>query len=105
MQTFYVERLGPGGHPIAIVDVSFVGGFWEVNRINVPRAFRRQGIATRLLLRVLQDADAKGITLGLHPYGSGEMTTPELEKWYESHGFVYDTQRYYMFRSPRGNGK
>lgn len=89
----YYERLGPCA--IAVVDVTEIHGGVEINRINVPVKYRRQGVGNRLLQKVTSDADAKSYVLFLtiNPYG--EMSYAQLEAWYMRHGFVRGAHKVY----------
>lgn len=69
-----------------------------ITRINVPREYRFLGIGTRLLQRILDDADREGIDLELWPMPSGGLKYRELVSWYERHGFVQDKKTVIMTR-------
>ncbi len=64
-----------------------------VTRINVPKSSRGKGIASRLLDKILGNADTEGVTLEVHPMPSGGLTRKELVKWYERHGFRWGQSR------------
>ena len=83
MKTCYIDR-----EHRAIADLTdYWGRGLLLTRINVPVQFRGQGVARRLLARVLTDADAEGITLWLEIMPSGGLSFEELKAWYERRGF------------------
>lgn len=98
MQTTYLEQVAP--YRVAIADLSRSEGYWVIHRINVPQEYRRRGVGTTLLHRILHDADASRTTLALHPFGSGGMRTTQLASWYRRHGFTPGPDGYFMLRPP-----
>lgn len=92
MKTIYTTRFNIARCAIADVSEIFSEDKYErcctLNRINVPPEFRGKGHGSRLLQRVLDDADEEDVIvmLGINPYG--EMTYDQLRDWYERHGFV-----------------
>jgi GNAT superfamily N-acetyltransferase len=55
------------------------------------RGRRGNGYASKLLKRVLADADAEGVTLTLQVArvsGPGRLAEAELRAWYRRHGFT-----------------
>lgn len=64
-------------------------GYYLLTRINVPKAMRGRRIASSLLNEILEDADAEGVTLEIHPMPSGGLSKKELISWYERHGFQW----------------
>lgn len=89
----YYRRLGPIA--VAVLDVCELdltqegvpeGTLW-IPRVNVPPAYRGQGIGSELLRECCADADATGTDLCLAPSSSGEMSDAELEAWYARYGF------------------
>lgn len=60
---------------------------WILNRIQVNRDYRGQGIGTRLLIQICEEADRNGDTLwlGVSPDGPGYFK--RLVAWYRRHGF------------------
>jgi GNAT superfamily N-acetyltransferase len=58
-----------------------------LTRINVPKASRGRGHARALLRRILEDADAFGVTLFLEISPSDGLGFAELEAWYKRNGF------------------
>lgn len=97
MKTCYYKRHGA---KIAVVDLSKVEPrVYEVNRINVPEAWRGAGVARELMAEVLRDADSEGVTLRLlvNPYG--DMDQDALIAWYERLGFSHHASGY-MVRTP-----
>ena len=90
---------------LAVIDLFPLGSdVWEVSRINVPARYRGQGIGSRLMDQLLEDADAEGVTLQLtiNPYGG--LTYEQLQDWYERRGFVQsrDVDGYIFIREPEG---
>lgn len=88
----------------AIADISpFRDGFM-LNRINVPERHRGNGYGSRLLKRVLAEADTVGAKLYLEPLPSGPLGLLALVDWYERHGFVrhadVNGHWLYMVRAP-----
>lgn len=81
---------------IAVLDITpsefpYPSGGYIINRINVPRAFRHQGIGTSLMLELLADADAEGkdLYLTINAYGSaGDPDADDLRTWYGRLGFL-----------------
>ena len=66
---------------------------WMLTGIEVHRLNRHNGVASRLLKEVLDDADHEGVrmVLGVSPDGSKDsLTYDELERWYARNGFVHD---------------
>ena len=77
-------------HPIA--DLSRCRGWenvYEINRINVPAAFRHRGFGTEMLGMVLEFAEDHDIILVLSILPSGPLNHDQLRAWYERHGFVW----------------
>lgn len=80
---------------IAIADVSpadfgcdlAAEKIYDINRINVPAAFRGQGHGTVLLKQIIEEAEKDGVTLRLHVFASGALTTGQLNRWYKRYGF------------------
>lgn len=101
MEHCYLESVGiiP-----AIADLTMVDDeTWELNRINVPMQSRGLGHGTRLLRRVLADADQEGVTLVLYPFPSGALDYKTLVAWYRRNGFDFAgaPDESQMFRRPR----
>lgn len=76
------------------------GSPWVITRINVPAKHRGQGHGTRMLKRVLDDADADGVMLELSPLASGPLDREALVAWYHRHGFEV-SEWPTMTRAPR----
>jgi ribosomal protein S18 acetylase RimI-like enzyme len=92
VKTIYFEKCSE--FQIAIADVmQLQDGAYMLTRINVPAAYRKQGIGTKLLRQVLDEADACAKTLVLEIMPTGEMDYYALRKWYERYGFVADYER------------
>ena len=76
-------------------------GMW-LDSLYVPSMYRRQGIATQLLLRVLADADRCGVKLFLTVSGDEDaMNDEQLTVWYARFGFVR-RNALVQVRTPRG---
>ena len=75
---------------------------WALTHIIVDPDARGRGAGTRMLRRVLRDADRKGhhLTLAAHQMGTGGLDTAALESWYARHGF--EKQGPIMNRPPGG---
>jgi len=87
MRHCYIEQIGiiP-----AIADLTMVDErTWELNRVNVPQLQRGQGHGSRLLRRVLEEADADDVTIWLYPHSSGPLDNDDLIAWYRRHGFDF----------------
>lgn len=74
--------------------------YWTITRINVPHEHRGKGLGTKLLRRILEDADKAFVILALEPSPSDGLNYDQLTAWYSRHGFEL-TQSGYMLRSPR----
>ena len=90
MKTSFTRRLSQVR--IAILDLSQytdegIDGYM-INRINVPREFRGQGIGSALLNECISCADADGVTLYLGIMPSDGLHFDALESWYKRYGFV-----------------
>lgn len=68
-------------------------GYYLITRINVPKASRGHGLASKLLKEILEDADAEGAVLEIHPMSSGGLTRKELVSWYRRYGFQWGRSR------------
>lgn len=75
----------------AIADlVDATGAFNEgllLTRINVPKKSRTQGIGTKLLQQICEDADREGVTLYLEVSPSDGLTADQLTAWFKRHRF------------------
>jgi GNAT superfamily N-acetyltransferase len=60
--------------------------YW-ITRINVPKTFRGRGIASRILKRMIHDADKHNVVLRLGISPSDGLSFRELKCWYERYGF------------------
>jgi GNAT superfamily N-acetyltransferase len=58
-----------------------------ITRINIPEESRGRGLGTKLLRRILADADAEGVILSLEIMPSGPLDYNALEAWYRRWGF------------------
>lgn len=59
-----------------------------ITRINVPKASRKQGIGSRLLNAIIDEADRQREHLWLEIQPSDGLNYEELEAWYMRHGFI-----------------
>ena len=91
----------PGG--LAVLDTSaYEYPNWRIiNRLNVPEAHRRKGIATELMQRECDDANLNGTTLILQVAPSGGMDFDQLVAFYRKFGFRTHQQSGMMIRRPR----
>lgn len=86
----------------AIVDVyNTHDNVYLVTRVNVPRAHRGRGIASRLMRAVIDDADTDGVVLELFVGPSDGLDFVQLEAWYKRLGFVQFTIPGHLHRFPR----
>jgi GNAT superfamily N-acetyltransferase len=79
------------------------GEVWHVAAVRTPKAFRRQGLATSLMQRMCEDADAEGavLTLAIVPDHFGDsLDYHQLHNWYAKFGFK-PTHGNGMLREPR----
>ena len=51
------------------------------------------GLASKLLKEILEDADTEGIVLEEHPMPSGGLTRKESASWYRQYGFQWEKSR------------
>ena len=58
-----------------------------LTRINVPKEHRGKGHATKLLLKILKDADETKTTLALEISPSDGLNFSQLALWYARHNF------------------
>lgn len=102
MKSMYIDR-----ETRAIIDIDLPGddGLRWISRVNVPTASRGQGVARRLMEKVLIDADADGITLALWVIPTGRTGVDPgvggLVAWYERLGFERGSDSLRMERQPR----
>ena len=61
---------------------------YNLKYIKVPEGARGEGMGSKLLQVVLQEADKTHSIITLDPVAAGDMSTAELELWYARHGFV-----------------
>jgi GNAT superfamily N-acetyltransferase len=95
VKTFYFDATTR-----AIADLTIVRSrLWEVNRINVPAKYRGQGLGSKLLAKICEDADRESVTLELTVYASGPLSTGDLIAWYKRYGFR--EYQGFMRREPR----
>lgn len=95
-------------HIATATTMSFGGNTFALTGITVYRGNRGRGYASRLLRRVLADADKEGVTLLLivDPDGSiGCLDYAQLTSWYERYGFREDPESEIMVREPAGRSK
>jgi GNAT superfamily N-acetyltransferase len=78
----------------------------EIGSIYVPDDQRQSGFASKALKKIIDAADAFGVTLELDVHDSSEfsdrhsLTNLELEEWYGRFGFRYDQSHDTYFRKP-----
>lgn len=74
---------------------------WCVTELFVTKPNRGEGLGSRLLEMILEDADEEGETLILEPkpFGGGDMDRSDLTDWYTRHGFEY-ADGGYLIRYP-----
>jgi GNAT superfamily N-acetyltransferase len=89
--------------PLQDLDPSVPEGIYLITRINVPHLHRGKGFGTKILQRVIEDADREGVTLYVTPMSSGRWSNSTLRAWYARHGFTSISEEY-MGRVPRTNG-
>jgi GNAT superfamily N-acetyltransferase len=80
-----------------------------ISRVSVLPPHRRQGLATSLLRRLIDDADNESVTLFLEPIPSAGECGPnrrQLIRWYESLGFKPYPEElgFVWYRLPRKRG-
>ncbi len=86
---------------IAIADLMPFRKGYLLTRINVPREFRGNGIGTKLLKLILEDADRTCSIIYVHPSASEPEWQELLVAWYMKFGFREDAQREgELLRSP-----
>lgn len=97
-----IEREYREGDAFALVSPTDVPAIWQLDMIRVPPKQRRAGIASQLVARVCDAADAACVTLVLtiHETTDGPSEA-ELQRWYERSGFVGCWYR--MVREPCGH--
>jgi ribosomal protein S18 acetylase RimI-like enzyme len=78
--------------------------YWTISRINVREPFRGLGHGSRLLDRILRDADSSGTTLALEVHASGTLDDDDLVAWYRRRGFRFDRTGY-MVRRPKPHNR
>ena len=85
MKAIYLDR---GTRSIAdLMEVQT--GVFLITRINVPKASRGQGLGSKILKEILEDADEEDVTLEIHPMPSGSLTRKQLSEWYIRYGFKW----------------
>ena len=92
MKSCFARRVGPCQLAILDVTAESDGKSAFINRVNVPRNFRGQGIATELLKECIAAAAAEGVTLKLWPSPSDGLNFEQLVAWYGQHGFVRNSE-------------
>ena len=102
MKTHYTDKPSQSIADVSPIYFSVIirGGF-EINRINVPLAYRGQGIASMLLNEILADADKDKWVLYLIISPSDGLDYNQLKEWYCRHGFKHDINHSgYFIRQP-----
>jgi len=64
------------------------GNVLEINKIETPKDFQGKGLADLELQKLIEQADADGITLALTPSNAFGANKTRLVKWYKRNGFV-----------------
>lgn len=59
-----------------------------LNRIEIPKDMRNQGIGTKVMQDLLAEADSKGVMVSLSPSGDFGGSVSRLKKFYERFGFL-----------------
>ena len=67
--------------------VELAPSYYLVTRINVPVLSRGRSLGSKMLRKILRDADTEGATLEIHPMSSGGLPKAQLVSWYERYGF------------------
>lgn len=80
------------------------GTIWMITRINVPASARGTGTGSKLLRRILDDADEEGVVLVLGVSPSGGLGARELRQWYSRYGFQHLRESPLMVRYPKTGG-
>lgn len=91
MRSTYVKKIG--AKKVAVLTLQrcpYMRDAFFIQRINVIRRFRGQGIGTELLQRVVEDADYEEVklTLTINPFSDADLNYDQLQSWYERYGFV-----------------
>lgn len=76
---------------LAVAELSILpDNTWYFNRLNVPPEYRNKGIATKLMLMLIDAAAKYKITIccDINPYG--DLNYDQLKKFYKKFGFVED---------------
>ena len=60
---------------------------WCISRINVPAEHRGEGHGSKMLKRIIADADRENIALWLDVVPSGPLDFWQLTNWYKRYGF------------------
>ena len=98
MKTNFIIRCGPAH--IAIADLSKVGShLYEMNRINVPPAYRGRKFGRELLKQVLEEADRNNVTVRLWVLPSGGLGRVKLTAWYQRNAFI-QREDGFLYRTP-----
>jgi len=59
-----------------------------LNRIELPRGKRGQGVGTNIMSDLMTEADARGATVALSPSGDFGGSVPRLKEFYSRFGFL-----------------
>ena len=70
------------------VDLRKRDNMWELSKIETPLELRGKGLADAELTKILEEADAAGVPIGLTPSTAFGANKNKLTKWYKRHGFV-----------------
>ena len=72
---------------VAVLDTSDYEDGRVINRINTPVKFRGKGYGSKLLSKVVKEADKYKTPLYLEILPSGGLSYQQLEAWYTRYGF------------------
>lgn len=87
MTSIYRKLQSPIRLAVLDYDPHYGRSEWYINRINVPREHRRNGIATAMLNELFALANAAKATIYLEINAYGEMNHEQLRSWYIRKGF------------------
>ncbi len=71
----------------ATITFQFIDGFMYFNSLFVEPEFQRQGVASKILKELTEQADKYSCKIVLEVVSCGDMSKKQLIKFYESFGF------------------
>ena len=83
-----VDAAVGGARQFKQIDYSRRGDIVEINKIEIPKDKRGQGLADQELKELIARADVSGITLALTPSDAFGSSKSRLTRWYKRNGFV-----------------